>query len=211
VARPSKTAAIDYNAAHDLTHGLLDRAACPDGVPFVLVRDADKKGLRLRVTKAGGKHWQFETRIKGKIFTRALGGWPAVSIDQAKSEAHRLRGLTELGTDPRELERQQQTEKVTARAAAESAAIAASLTFGEAWGVYVADRKAYWGEWQYQDQLTLGDAGGLKPKRGKPNTLTRARPLHPLMKMRLVDITTDVVEDWAATEAKTRRCVFRRS
>ena len=56
MARPSKTAAIDYSAAQDLTHGLLVRAVCPADSPFVLVRDADKKGLRLRVTKAGGKH-----------------------------------------------------------------------------------------------------------------------------------------------------------
>ena len=111
MARPSKTAAIDYTIAHDLTHGLLERATCPTGMAFVLMRDADKKGLRLRVTKAGGKHWQFETRIKGKLFTRALGEWPAVSIEQAKVEAHRLRGLTETGQDPRELERQQAAEK----------------------------------------------------------------------------------------------------
>ena len=211
MARPSKSAPIDYKGPNDLTHGLLERAACPDGLPFVLVRDADKKGLRLRVTKAGGKHWQFETRIKGKLFTRALGEWPAVSIDDAKTEAHRLRGLTEQGTDPREKERQQQAEKVAASAAAKSEAIAAALTFGEAWKAYVADRKPYWGDWQYQDQLTLGDAGGLKPKRGKPNTLTRARPLHKLMGMRLVDVTSEVVEDWAATEAKTRKSVSRRA
>jgi integrase len=111
MARPSKTAAIDYGAAHELTHGLLDRASCPDALPFVLVRDADKKGLRLRVTKSGGKAWQFETRISGKLFTRALGGWPAVSIDTAKAEAHRLRGLTEQGIDPREGERQKQAIK----------------------------------------------------------------------------------------------------
>ena len=67
MARPSTTKAIDYTGTHELTHGLLERAACPADLPFVLVRDADKKGLRLRVTKAGGKHWQFETRIKGKL------------------------------------------------------------------------------------------------------------------------------------------------
>ena len=83
MARPSKSAAIDYTTPHDLTHGLLERAACPADRPFVLVKDADKKGLRLRVTQAGGKHWQFETRIKGKLFTRALGEWPAVSIAEA--------------------------------------------------------------------------------------------------------------------------------
>ena len=111
MARPSKTAAIDYTAAHDLTHGLIERAACPDGLPFVLLKDSDKKGLRVRVTKAGGKHWQFETRIKGKLFTRALGEWDAVSIPDAREEAHRLRGMAEKGTDPREIERQQQADK----------------------------------------------------------------------------------------------------
>ena len=132
MARPSKIETIDYNVTHDLTHGLLDRAACPAGAPFALVKDADKKGLRLRVTKAGGKHWQFETRIKGKLFTRALGEWPAVSIDAAKAEAHRLRGLTESGTDPREIERQQCAEKAATVSASAAKIEAAALAQIEA-------------------------------------------------------------------------------
>lgn len=127
MARPSKTAAIDYTAAHDLTHGLLERAACPDGVAFVLLRDTDKKGLRLRVTKAGGKHWQFETRIKGKLFTRALGEWPAVGLDVARKEAHRLRGLAEQGIDPRAGEALEKVAKAQAQAEKERAA---KFTFG---------------------------------------------------------------------------------
>lgn len=127
MARPSKTTAIDYTAAHDLTHGLLDRAACPDGLAFVLLRDSDKKGLRLRVTKAGGKHWQFETRIKGKLFTRALGEWPAVGLDLARKEAHRLRGLAEQGIDPRAGEAQEKAAKAQAEAEKERAA---NFTFG---------------------------------------------------------------------------------
>ncbi len=211
MARPSKTAGIDYKAAHDLTQGLLERAACPDGVPFVLVKDSDKKSLRLRVTKAGGKHWQFETRLKGKLITRALGEWPAVSIGEARAQAHALRGLTEQGTDPREIERQLQADKQAKTAAALESDRQATLTVGEAWGAYVAARKPYWGEWQYQDQLTLGDAGGVKPKRGKPNTLTIARPIHPLMGLPLVSVTTEVIEEWAATQAKTRKSVARRA
>ena len=127
MARPSKTAAIDFTAAHDLTHGLLDRAACPDGVAFVLLRDAVKKGLRLRITKAGGKHWQFETRIKGKLFTRALGEWPSVGLDVARKEAHRLRGLAEQGIDPRAGEAQEKATKAQAEAEKERAA---KFTFG---------------------------------------------------------------------------------
>jgi integrase len=127
MARPSKTAAIDYTATHDLTHGLLERSTCPDGVAFVLLRDRDKKGLRLRVTKAGGKHWQFETRIKGKLFTRALGEWPAVGLDVARKEAHRLRGLAEQGIDPREGEALERSAKEQAKAEKERAA---KFTFG---------------------------------------------------------------------------------
>ncbi len=127
MARPSRTATIDYTAAHDLTHGLLERAACPDGVAFVLLRDSEKKGLRLRVTKAGGKHWQFEARIKGKLFTRALGEWPAVGLDVARKEAHRLRGLAEQGIDPREGEALEKAAKEQAKAEKERAA---KFTFG---------------------------------------------------------------------------------
>ncbi len=127
VARPSKTAAIDYAASHNLTLAMLERVACPDGLACVLVRDADKKGLRLRVTKAGGKHWQFETRLKGKLFTRALGEWPAVSIATAQAEAHRLRGLTEQGIDPRVEEALEKAAKAQAEAEKERAA---NFTFG---------------------------------------------------------------------------------
>ena len=219
MARPSKTAAIDYTAAQDLTHGLLDRASCPAELPFVLVRDADKKGLRLRVTKAGGKHWQFETRIKGKLFTRALGEWPTISIDDAKAEAHRLRGLTEQGTDPREIERQQEAEKAAAIAAAAARVVAAAieqsyqaqqdavqaLTVGEVWAIYLAERRPMWGVLHYKDHIKLARAGGVPCKRGTDGRgVTIDMPLYPLMTMPLYELTAPVIEAWAAKEAKTR-------
>lgn len=209
MARPSKTAAIDYTAAHDLTHGLLERATCPADLPFVLVRDADKKGLRLRVTKAGGKAWQFETRVKGKLFTRSLGGWPAVSIDEAKTEAHRLRGLTEQGTDPRQIEAEQ-AAKLTAAieaAAAEQTAQAQqnardALTVGEVWQHYIAERRARWGALHLADHIRLSAAGGVQRKRGEG--LTGPGPLYPLMAVRLVDLSASKVTAWAEHEALTR-------
>jgi integrase len=176
-------------------------------MPFVLVRDADKKGLRLRVTKAGGKAWQFETRIKGKLFTRALGGWPAVSIDEAKEEAHRLRGLTEKGTDPREVERQLQVakdkaiaEQAIANAAQVQQEARQAATVSEAWAVYLAERKTNWGERHYCDHIEKAAPGGLNGRRGK----TLPGPLFPLMAMPLHGLTAPVIEAWAATEAKTR-------
>lgn len=217
MARPSKTAAIDYTTTHDLTHGLLERATCPADKAFVLVKDADKKGLRLRVTKAGGKHWQFETRMKGKLITRALGEWPAVSIAEAKAEAHRLRGMTETGIDPREVERQQQAEREAAQAAAAAAqaqaereAAAQALTVGEAWGVYVAERKPHWGALHLKDHERLTRAGGEPAKRGtRGRGVTNEGPLHPLLGMALRDLTAPVIEAWAAREAQTRPTTAR--
>jgi len=208
MARPSKTAAIDFTVTHDLTYGLLERASCPDGVTFVLLRDASKKGLRLRITKAGGKHWQFETRVKGKLFTRALGEWPAVSIDQAKAEAHRLRGLTERGMDPRELERQQAIEKAelqTAATAKLKIAKLRTLTLGDVWADYIQQRRPFWGALHYRDHIDKAKAGGLPSgRRGGGKLPTKPGPLASLMSIRMADITPERIEAWAAVEGQTR-------
>ena len=210
MARPSKTAAIDYTAPHDLTHGLLERASCPDGVPFVLVKDADKKGLRLRVTKAGGKHWQFETRIKGKLFTRAMGEWPSVSIDTAKAEAHRLRGLTEQGIDPREGEREQQEAKATELAAVTAKAqadIEQALTVGDLWPRYLTEgkpkRKDAWKPGYRASLDVMAAPGGVPKKRGQGHT--RPGPIYPLLALALGDVTEDALQLWFEREAKAGR------
>ena len=207
MARPSKTAAIDYAATQDLTYGLLERAVCPADAPFVLVRDADKKGLRLRVTKAGGKHWQFETRIKGKLFTRALGEWPTVSIDDAKSEAHRLRGLTEKGIDPREGERQQEVDKAAAIAAAAAKGEAdkvRAVTVGDVWPQYMAEgkpkRREAWKPRYRADLEAMAAPGGIKKVRGQG--LTRQGPIFPLLALPLSKVNEDTLNAWHDREAK---------
>jgi integrase len=211
MARPSKTATIDYTTAHDLTHNLLERATCPAELPFVLVKDADKRGLRLRVTKAGGKHWQFETRVKGKLFTRALGAWPTISIEEARQEAHELRGQTERGKDPRERERQQEADEAakaaTAAATVEAertAAAAKALTVGDLWPQYMEEGKPMKREaWKPRDRadlILMSSPGGVKKVRGQG--VTRVGPLYPLMAMPLRDINEDTVKDWHDKEAK---------
>ncbi len=210
MARPSKTAGIDYAVAHDLTHGLIERAACPDGVPFVLLKDADKKGLRVRITKAGGKHWQFETRVKGKLFTRALGEWPAISIGVARAEAHRLRGLTEKGIDPRAIEQQAAQAAIDTKAAADAAQAAAntlaveqSLTVGVIWPRYLTEgrpkRKDAWKPGYRADIEAMAGAGGVKKLRGQG--LTRPGPMFPLMALALGDVTEYALQVWFEREA----------
>ena len=211
MARPSKTPVVDFNVPHELTHGLLERATCPLDKPFALLKDANKKGLRVRITPFG-KHWQFETRIKGKLFTRALGEWPAVNIPQAQSEAHRLRGLTEQGIDPRDLDRQQATIKAEEDAIKQLAIQAQSIkeqreliTFGEVWNDYIEKRRLYWGELHYRDHLNKAKRGGeLSLRRGGKGTTTKAGPLASLLDLCMVDVTSERIQDWALLEGKTR-------
>ena len=54
----------------------------------------------------GPAHTQYDATYKAQANAGALGEWPTISIDDAKAAAHRLCGLTEKGTDPREGERQ---------------------------------------------------------------------------------------------------------
>lgn len=203
MARPSKTAAIDYTTAHDLTHGLLERAACPDGKAFVLLKDTDKKGLRLRVTKAGGKHWQFEARVKGKLFTRALGEWPAVGLDVARTEAHRLRGLTEQKQDPRELEQLEQVARNEAKDKIEQAKAAALLELEPArtaWEAYLMASASEWGARNMKDHLSLSQTGGT-PRINRKDVLTSAGPLAELLELPLKELTTERLQIWAIAHA----------
>ncbi|AOF83926.1 phage integrase family protein [Hydrogenophaga sp. RAC07] len=200
MSRPSKLAAIDFAEVHQLTHGLLERATCPAERPFVLVKDADKKGLRLRVTKAGGKHWQFETRLRsGKLFTRALGEWPTISIADARSTAHQLRGQTELGADPRIQEREQAEHK----AATKAAAVAQALTVGEVWPLYLANgkpkRRDAWKPRYRADLETMAAPGGVPKKRGEG--VTRPGPLFPLLALPLAGVNEDSLKCWFDSEA----------
>ena len=211
MARPKKSEAPDLRERVSLTAGAIDRLACPDGKQQAFLRDSEAPGLRVRVTAAGAKSFVYEAKLNRQTIRRTIGDVKLWSIEQARTEARRLAVVLDGGQDPREIERQRLADKAAAVASALETDRQATLTLGEAWSAYVNARKPYWGEWQYQDQLTLGDAGGVKPKRGKPDTLTTARPIHPLMDLPLASISTDVIEDWAATQAKTRKSVARRA
>ena len=222
MARISKTVAVDFSQSHTLSPGLLERATCPDGCAFALLRDADTKGLRLRITKAGGKHWQYETRLKGgKLFTRSLGEWSAITIKAAQSEARDLRSQTTRGIDPREVERKaadaaaevaaaKDKEKAAAdvaQAAADAQSVARAITVGDLWPLYLANgrpkRREAWKPGYRADLDAMAAAGGVKKKRG--TGATRPGPLHPLMALALVDVTEDALQVWFEAEAATSR------
>lgn len=201
MARPKKTEAPDLAERVNLTAGAIERLACPPGKQQAFMRDSEAPGLRVRVTAAGAKSFVYEAKLNRQTIRRTIGDVKAWSIEQARTEARRLAVVLDGGQDPREIERQQQAARAAQRQQEQTQAV----TVGEAWAVYLADRRQHWGERHYQDHEKLSRAGGETAKRGtRGRGVTIAGPLHPLMALRLQDLTAPVIEAWAAEQANTR-------
>jgi integrase len=184
-----------------LTAGRVADFACPPGKSQAFLWDTDTPALMLRTTPTGRKTYAFESRLNGDTIRVTIGTAAEWSLEAARTKAQALKMMVDSGTDPREVERQQQA----AKAAQKAAAAVKAVTVGEAWAVYLADRRQHWGERHYQDHEKLACAGGEVAKRGtRGRGVTIAGPLHPLMAMRLRDLTSPVIEAWAAEQAKTR-------
>ena len=208
MARPKKDATPDLGEAQDLTDGLIDRLACPADKQQVFLRDTKAPGLRVRATAASAKNpnglkaFVYEAKLNRQTIRRTIGDVRVWDIEAARTEARRLAVVVRSDkADPREMERQQQTDK----AAAKAAAAVQAVTVGEVWKHYMADRKPQWGDRHYSDHSKLSKAGGVPSKRGTNGRgVTIAGPLHSLMALPLRDLTAPVIEAWAAKEAQTR-------
>ncbi len=201
MARPKKSEAPDLADRVNLTAGAIERLTCPAGKQQAFMRDSEAPGLRVRVTAAGAKSFVYEAKLDRQTIRRTIGGVKLWSIEQARTEARRLAVVLDNGQDPREIERQQQADKATAKAAA---AVQAA-TVGEVWAVYLEARRPHWGARHHADHVKLVQAGGEVSKRGtRGRGVTVAGPLHPLMGLALRDLTAPVIESWAAREAQTR-------
>lgn len=210
MARPKKTDAPDLAQALDLTAGAIERLTCPTGKQQAFMRDSDTKGLRVRITAAGAKSFVYERKLDRKTIRRTIGDVSTWSIDQARIEARRLGVMLDTGTDPRELERQQQATKEAATAAVLESDRQATLTVGEVWSAYLAARKDKWGERHYTEHVLMVNAGGVKTMRGtRGRGVTAPGILHPMMAWPLRDLTAPAIEAWAHNEAKTRPSAAR--
>jgi integrase len=203
MARPRKDAAIDLSEAQELTAGLIDRLTCRTDIKAqAFLRDSVAPGLRVRVTNTGLKAFVFEAKLNRQTIRRTIGDVRAWTIDAARKEANRLRVTLDTGTDPREVERQQEAD----RAAKKAAAAVQALTVGEVWTLYLAERKPHWGDRHYRDHTIMAAAGGEKKTRGTRvgKGLTIPGPIYPLLALRLSELTPETIEAWATKEAKTR-------
>jgi integrase len=78
----------------------------------VFVRDSEITSLALRVTTRGSKSFVYEGRIRGRMRRMTLGGYPALSVHQARQEALKIKGAIAKGEDP-SLERKKGREALT--------------------------------------------------------------------------------------------------
>lgn len=53
---------------------------------------SDAAGLHLLITPAGGKSWRLKFRVIGKEKSLSFGGWPDVSLADARKERRQQRG-----------------------------------------------------------------------------------------------------------------------
>ena len=191
-----------------LTAGRVDAFTCPAGKSQAFLWDTEAPALALRVTPTGRKTYVFEARLNGATLRVSIGtaaDWP---LEKARGEAQRLKVLVDSGTDPRELERQQQAAQAAERAAAVAKVKAdkvAAVTVGEVWADYLEKRRPFWGDLHYRDHIDKAKAGGLPSgRRGGGKQLTKPGPLAALMPLALKDLDQATIERWAADEGKTR-------
>lgn len=172
---------------------------CPPEKEQAILWDATSPGLGLRVTPNGKPSYVFQSVIQGKDIRVTIGSPTSWSIADAQAKARELQRQIDEGNDPRAVKR----ERVAKQAAAHAEEKAKAVTAGSAWEQYLAERRPFWGERNYQDHVRMVHEGGQERQR-MPGVKTKPGPLAELMSLRLVDLTPERVEKWAAKEAKER-------
>lgn len=98
-----------------------------DGKP---IKVADERGLFLLVKPTGAKLWHWKYRFQGKEKLMAIGGYPDVSLAQAREKRDEGRKLLAAGTDPMG---QRREVKVAQRIAMEDSFEAVARKWLEHW------------------------------------------------------------------------------
>ncbi|MGO3692822.1 tyrosine-type recombinase/integrase [Marinobacter sp.] len=89
-------------------------------------------GLLIQVTPSGAKSWIYRTTIGTKRRSIGLGGYPDVSLAQARDIAREYRELVKAGIDPIEQRQQARLDLITAQLA--------RITFDDAAVKYISEK-----------------------------------------------------------------------
>lgn len=164
--------------------------------------DSTVHGLGLRATPNGTPAFVFQAPYQGQDIRMTIGQprppgpW---SLTDAQEKAREYQRLIDQGQDPREQKRQ----TIAAENAQKADRKANAITVAEVWALYLEERKPEWGELNYRDHIKLAQPGG-EPRRRMAGVKTKPGPLAEVMTWRLIDVTRERIEEWAAKESKER-------
>lgn len=174
----------------------------------VVYRDTAVTGLIFMV-RARVAVYGFEAKMAGKTRRRTIGDYKTHTLDYARVEARRLRGLVDLGQDPtlEKITQIKQTERDLAAIKAEELAKKseeqkATVLTREAWDAYLLTHQGEWGERHYRDHINLSQEGGEKKSRGKG--LTVAGVLAPVLAHPIARLEAEFLKSWLTEEGKIR-------
>lgn len=167
------------------------------------------KGLGVIATAAGAKSYIFQAKVKGQSMRLTIGNVNVWGIAAAKTEARRLQTVIDNGDDPRQVKADKAAAQVAARQAKEAEAAALvtqhtreSVTLGMAWPEYIEAMKSSWGELHLRDHVRAMQSGG--EVRSRSNKLTTSGTLASLATVRLIDLTPELITQWAKVEGAKR-------
>ena len=185
-----------------LTAGKIAGLQCDEGKTRIYLWCNEVKGFGVIATVAGSKSFIFQAKINGKSMRLTIGGVNVWSISDAQAEARRLQTLIDQGNDPRQLKAEEAAAKKSALVVKEAKEAREIVTVAKAWDEYVIARKPFWSDLHIRDHKKIMQTGGEIRKRSKK--LTESGPLASLAKVRLVDLTQELVTGWAKDEGNIR-------
>lgn len=191
------------------TAGCITDFQCPKDKAQAFLWCDNPVGLAVRATAKGAKSYIFQTKVKGQSMRVTIGDVRMWSISAAQAEARRLQVLIDNDNDPCQVKADAEASKKAAKLAKEAQAAARviqeareSVTLGKAWLEYIAARKLQWGEAHHHDHIKAMQAGGKQ--RTRSPKLTTPGTLASLAAVRLVDLTPEVLAEWAEVEGVKR-------
>jgi integrase len=159
-------------------------------------------GLHLQVAPGGARTWILRISVAGKRRDMGLGGYPDVTLSQARDKARAARDLVEKGVDPILQRRQAKSLLLAQRAAAK--------TFAECAREYIAAKTPEWSNDKHAQQWTNTLETYATPKIGAmlvsdigvPQVLSVLKPIWTTKTetARRVRGRIESILDWATTQ-----------
>ena len=181
------------------TAGRVAGLKCPTDKAQAFLWDSTAPGLGLRVTPAGKPSYVFQSEFQGRSLRVTIGGPDAWSIPQAQAKARELQRQIDEGRDPRAVKAATTAADTDKRDTAKRQ----TVTVGEAWAAYIAERRPRWSTHHLDDHIKLSQVGG-EGRDNRKGVLTIAGPLAVFLPMPLRAVDATTVEAWAMREMPSR-------